>query len=169
MQRTLDWTLLVFLLQAAQGMRHTFHTFTSRQVIGPVGAPFGYFTGGHYELTVEHFALFPKKGYSDDIVDNVEAGFFLQKFPTKAAFNQYMEILKNNASSCSFDNFLSVNDFADDDFVGDDGRPDPLKQEDDEFNAFDGPIVADNADSLFLSMKNREHWQNTTFEYTFQE
>jgi hypothetical protein len=189
-------TLLSLLLQkhVTVGTKHNFHIKTSKTLIGPVGIPFGYGAGGHFEIKVFEFELKVKKKGETSILDQVEAGFYLQKFENEAMFNQHIELLKSNTTLCSFDAFLDdkskenfnyhdyeeyddnfqYDDDTNDVFPGDDGmrremNNDPLSQDDDEFEN-NGEIL--NAKlGIFLSMKSRKTWKPNVaqIEYTFKE
>lgn len=161
--------LLCLSCSCAQAMKHTFHVTQGKSLIGPVGVPFGFNVKGHYALTVHDFELTSAKGKNLD--RSVEAGFFLQKFENEAAFNQHMDYLRTNTSACSFQHFLSSNDYdatfynaADDDSNFDDVT---FGIDDDEYTGGD---ILSSTDGIFLSMKTKKNWKPATpsIEYLFK-
>lgn len=178
---------LVLLPSAIVGMKHNFRETKGPSLIGPVGPPFGFNARGHFGLMVYDFALTVKEGHSDTVMDEVEPGFFLVRYPNEAYFNQHMEMLRSNTSSCSFEHFYSGNDFrgsmkaeygygdvGDDEF--DMYGEDDLMDNFDDFLAMDDDweyeseiISADHG--VFLSMKNKKkNWKPATpsIEYDFK-
>lgn len=138
-----------------QGLKHNFQTFAdSRSLIGPVGMPFAFLPGGHYDLTVYDFELKVVKG-SEQILDEVEAGFFLKSFKNEAAFHEHMEILRNNETMCAFEEFRDSGD-------------DLLNTDDDEFG--DVGDIESAKKGILLSMKSRKRWKPATpnIDYTFK-
>ena len=94
----------------ADALRHSFNTFLdSRTIIGPVGTPFGYVTGGKFSLQVFDFELTnPSKKEKDEIssFSGLTAGFYLHRFQNDAAYTKYLNTLQSNSSMCSFEFFL---------------------------------------------------------------
>lgn len=103
-------------------LHHNFHLKNDlRNIIGPVGVPFGFLEAGYYELQVFDFQMnVLKKKYKaipgkealtpPETLDEVEAGFILKRFVNEAAFIQYMDQLRADATLCSFDYFLDDDD-----------------------------------------------------------
>jgi hypothetical protein len=115
-------------------MKHSFRIDrTSHNLIGPIGDPFGFNENGHYEIQVFNFELKVRynktmvKGYKkkkqwneetkqkfkqqqQDVIDSVEAGFFLQKYDNLASFHQYMNTLRSDHTLCAFSHFIGDND-----------------------------------------------------------
>ena len=157
----LSLILLATLPTRTKATKHSFTAFAdSRGTIGPVGIPFGFLDGGHFELTVFDFELITVGKPTTpphEILNSVEAGFFLQRYENEAAFWQHMEILRANTSLCAFDYFRDVGDddlaiATDDTFVDPDSIP-----------------SADHG--ILLSMKKHKTWKPnppTTIEYTFK-
>ena len=105
--------LLFFLLSLHEisGTKHTFHNGgTGRNLIGPVGVPFGFLAHGLYNITVVNFLLTPKGGESEAVLDRIEAGFLLKKFQNEATYNQHMDYLMSNTSACLFHYFAAEED-----------------------------------------------------------
>ena len=104
------------------GLHHNFHLKNDlRSVIGPVGVPFGFLETGYYDLQVFDFQLdIQKRKYKPiqgketlspaQVLDEVEAGFLLKRFVNEAAFIQYMDELRADATLCSFEYFLDDDD-----------------------------------------------------------
>lgn len=161
--------LSCLLLHGVSCTKHNFATKTKEQIIGPVGAPFGFNPFGHYKLSVVDFNLMDRNTGTPPV--GVEAGFFLQKFENKAAFNQYMEYLKTNGT-CSFAHWQDEGDAAQEGF-GDDGF---LVYDDFNFNFDDnddghsnhGPLESAK-NGIMLSMKYSDTWARNSVEYTFKE
>jgi G protein-coupled receptor 107 len=103
-------------------LHHSFNIkHDHRNVIGPVGVPFGFLDSGYYDLQVYDFELTidskkykPIKGQEsllpEQVLEGVEAGLILQRFDNEGSFNQYMDELRVNASLCSFEYFLDDDD-----------------------------------------------------------
>jgi len=175
---------LALSLRSARSLKHSFYESHAPSLIGPIGPPFGYEAHGHFGLDVNDFELHVKKGGHTEptILDQVEPGFFLMRYPNEAVFNQMMEEWRSNASLCSFDHFYyakSENDddtplYSDDDmvFYGDDDQAfDPLTGDDDDFNDFGKSEIKSAAHGIFLSMKNKKKtWKPETasIEYQFK-
>jgi hypothetical protein len=212
------------VLTQVQAMKHSFHiNRTTHQLIGPIGAPFGFNARGHYLLQVYDFELSvrynatmkmllkeykkqTKKGkkskidasviekvqqQQQDIIDSVEAGFFLRKYENLASFHQYMNILRANATLCSFQHFIPpkqrlLNDGLDD--TVDDGTPYdddgasgddfvPSKAWTDDWDPSRGdpgkPMKYSTAkDGIFFSMQSKSNtWKPNapSIEYRFQK
>jgi NADH:ubiquinone oxidoreductase subunit 3 (subunit A) len=147
-----------------EAMKHSFSVKYGRPLIGPVGAPFGYNQYGHFELQVRNFELKTTKR-NGDVLDKVEAGFYLRKFENEAIFDQYMDLLQSNRSLCSFAYFSSL-----DDYSSLDGS---LDFSDDDFDEYDGyggePEIKSAEHGIFLSMKSTKNWKNASIEYRFQK
>ena len=84
-------------------------------------------------------ALLPKQ-----ILDEVEAGFILKRFVNEAAFIQYMDELRANATICSFEDFLGDEDGYLKSLPGWEDDEEHQKHQQDDTNAENG---------IFLSMK----------------
>ncbi|KAL3787726.1 hypothetical protein HJC23_012152 [Cyclotella cryptica] len=125
--------LLATLLTAPPITTATKHTFTThsdaRHLIGPIGAPFGFLSGGVYNLTVFDFELTigkPKRhtiaGESThEALEHVEAGFILKRFDSESDFSKFYETVSENPTACSFESHRNkgpVNPNADDDQLG---------------------------------------------------
>ena len=112
-------TLLILLAQPllCSALHHNFYAKDDRRsVIGPVGVPFGFLESGYYELQVFDFQLnIDSRKYElfkgqesfqpAQVLDGVEPGLILQRFENEASFNQYLDLLRTNASLCSFEYF----------------------------------------------------------------
>ena len=92
--------LLAITWNFAQATRHSFttgknshNTVDNRAFIGPIGTPFGFLSGGVYELTVlQHDLKLLVDQQSVSVLDqNVQAGFGLMKFGTEAEFGTFEE------------------------------------------------------------------------------
>jgi hypothetical protein len=169
-----------------QCLKHSFHTFAdSRTLIGPVGVPFGFATGGEYHLSVLDFNLHlvPEKKKKKDtpdavssasssastltdneILKRIEPGFFLERFPNEAAFHQHMERLRTNASACAFEYFHDHDDLDNSD--------------NEDFDYYEAGKITSANHGILLSMKARKKWNIATpstleaglnsIQYTFQ-
>jgi len=114
--------LCLFPATLCSALHHNFYVKNDlRTVIGPVGVPFGFLTSGYYDLQVFDFELnIEKRKYKalkgqkdkplEEVLDGVEAGLLLKRFENEAAFNEYMDELKSNATICAFENFLGDDD-----------------------------------------------------------
>lgn len=118
----------------AEATKHTFKTAGDpRNLIGPIGAPFGFLTGGVYNLTIFDFELtvgktFGKKKTQNNSVDGkealkyVEAGFYLKRFDSESDFSKFYETVMEKPSYCAFEshrdnNYLHPSDIENDDDV----------------------------------------------------
>ena len=119
------WLLLLvstLYCQVASALHHNFYLkHDLRTVIGPVGMPFGFLEKGYYDLQVFDFKLnIDKRKYKPlpgteklsprEVLDQVEAGFLLKRFTNEAAFVQYIDELRANATMCTFEFFLDEDD-----------------------------------------------------------
>lgn len=99
----------------------TKHSFTTRQdtrhLIGPIGAPFGFLTGGIYNLTVFDFELsIGGKNKEDDgqeqkqydALQFVEAGFLLKRFDSGSDFSKFYDAVSEDQSLCVFESHRSM-------------------------------------------------------------
>lgn len=164
------------LLQTTKALHHSFYTkHDHRRLVGPIGVPFGFLKQGYYNLEVYDFkleinskkykAIKGQESLSDnEVLDTLEAGFLLQRFPNEAAFNQHMDELRSNSSVCAFESFLEEDDSYLSSLPGFD-----------EAEEGEGEVNADHG--VFLSMKD---WRSgsanvgseravATTEYTFMD
>lgn len=151
---------LIVFPSSVNATKHSFKVASdSRSLIGPVGIPFGFLEGGHFELTVFDFELTLIGGINAE-ESNVEAGFFLQRYKNEAEFEQHIELLRSNSSSCAFDYFR--------DGDGDDDQG-VLTSNDDDFEERGEIAFATNG--ILLSMKNTKKWKpaQPKIEYTFKK
>eukprot|EP00579_Thalassiosira_antarctica_P032705 CAMPEP_0202002230 /NCGR_PEP_ID=MMETSP0905-20130828/8118_1 /ASSEMBLY_ACC=CAM_ASM_000554 /TAXON_ID=420261 /ORGANISM="Thalassiosira antarctica, Strain CCMP982" /LENGTH=552 /DNA_ID=CAMNT_0048559073 /DNA_START=67 /DNA_END=1721 /DNA_ORIENTATION=+ len=95
------------------GTKHSFTTRNdARHFIG-LGAPFGFLTGGVYNLTVFDFQLTVGKQsrHSEndgrDALQYVEAGFLLKRFDSESDFTKYHETVMEKPSLCVFESHRS--------------------------------------------------------------
>jgi hypothetical protein len=161
---------LVLFTCPVNATKHSFNAaMEKRSLIGPVGVPFGFLEGGHFELTVFDFELSIVRKRGDDVVSTdrdedilkkVEAGFFLQRYKNEAAFEQHLEVLKANSSLCAFDYFRNDDDDEPSVFgaLGDDNFEEPKE-------------IQSAANGILLSMKDQKKWKPATpnIEYTFKK
>lgn len=146
--------LLALLPPACLGARHSFVTRgDSRTVIGPIGAPFGFLTGGIYNLTVFDFDITTPSSSKE-----VEAGFILKRFDSESAFAKYEQEL-SSAGVCAFQEYRNGDEgslFGDDEYQND-------GDDDEEFRDFYNVGIDQSAsDGIFLSMRNRSFQQPAT-------
>ena len=122
-----------------------------RSLIGPVGVPFGFLEGGHYEMMIRNFHL-----HGSSSIDAVEAvGLLLKKFKNEADFNEYMQIIQND-QSCAFEYFIEDND-------------DTVFNMDDDSYSENGPIENFPGQGIFYSLKPRARWDtDIPIEYVFK-
>jgi NADH:ubiquinone oxidoreductase subunit 3 (subunit A) len=158
----------------------TKHTFTTRKdarhVIGPIGAPFGFLTGGIYNLTVFDFELSIRKpSMQSDIYDGrgalryTEAGFLLKRFESDSDFSTYFETIIEQPTLCVYESHRSK------DFVSMDpsNTDDDKLESDDKFQVNyegDGDHHLDSVgtNGLFLSMNQPEKtWKPHTALVTY--
>lgn len=105
---------LLFGTHSVNATKHSFATFADhRDLIGPVGTPFGYLANGHYEMQVSDFSL------QGTHAGDSEAGFVLKPFPNEAAFYQYIEEIEES-QSCIFETVVGDDD---DEFIHPDEGP----------------------------------------------
>lgn len=156
-----SFLLFLGIISGAFATKHNFQVSHGKSLIGPVGVPFGYNDRGHFDLRVFDFEL-KTRSNNPEILDRVEAGFFLQKFENEASFNQYMEELRSNATFCSFQHFRDEAMYFEDDAFDD-----YLLVDDDEFENNGEILSAENG--IFLSMKPK-YWKpnSTSIEYRFK-
>lgn len=107
-----------------EATRHTFVAKNAKPLIGPISAPFGFNENGHVKIEITDFVKDWSQSAKENLPPNVdaatllaksEAGFLFQRFPNEAAFNQYMDTLRSNASLCAFQHFRqneNNNDFS---------------------------------------------------------
>ncbi|KAL7543098.1 hypothetical protein ACHAXR_012417 [Thalassiosira sp. AJA248-18] len=115
---SLPYLLFIFtIFDLSVGTKHTFTTKKdSRRFIGPIGAPFGFLTGGVYNLTVFDFELtVGKKAKRSDFdgrnaLQHVEAGFLLKRFDSESDFSKFYETAMEHPSLCVFESHRS-NDY----------------------------------------------------------
>ena len=163
-------------IPTAGATRHNFVTKEdARFFIGPIGIPYGFTSGGHFNLTVFDFQLTvghrhhghtrgEDDAMAESILDSVEAGFLLKRFDTESDFATYYETILDDHTLCSFEKFRTKRSA-----VGDE-VDDPLEQNDDEFGPIDDTDDATGA-GVFLSMKSSDRtWKPNTpsVEYTFE-
>jgi len=147
-------------------------------LIGPIGAPFGFLTGGIYNLTVFDFELSigtPSKQRHDgrDALRYVEAGFLLKRFDTGSDFSKYFETIIEQPTLCVYESHRSK------DYVSVDpsNMDDDKLESDDEFQINydgDGDHHLENAgtNGVYLSMNQPEKtWkpQTATVTYSFTQ
>lgn len=157
-----------------ESLQHSFQTYHDRRdLIGPVGVPFGFANGGKYVLQVHDFELTLSSSTStstndddDDEIDdkkafhnNVIPGFYLQRFDNDASYTKYYNQLSNNRSICSFEYYLD-----DDDDIIIDG-------DDDDTIIYDevGDIKSAEHGILLMMTPKQMKWKpkQPTIEYTF--
>lgn len=112
--------LLLSLLSSALASKHTFKTKKDgRFLIGPIGAPFGFQTGGRVKINIFNFRLSERHNhgkethvvdYSDpnfeyDRESHFEAGFLLKRFDTESDFAKFEEGIVNDPFICSYEPF----------------------------------------------------------------
>ena len=94
------------LLLASLGRASCDHWYsfkTGRNLIAPIGSPFGFTPGGHFDLNVRDFALSDmKKNGATDRISQVEAAFLLKRFDNEASFTNFIEGVQSNRS-CVFE------------------------------------------------------------------
>ena len=131
---------------AVSGLKHDFDLrHDPRHLIGPVGVPFGFLAYGEFYLTVHDFSLVsdsPKK-------DSLESGFWLQRFHSEAAFQHFLNELQANETGCAFDYFRHA-------------------PENEIFNGM-GDIRQAQPHGLFLSMKDKATWKESSIHYSFKQ
>ncbi|KAL7473340.1 hypothetical protein ACHAXS_013799 [Conticribra weissflogii] len=170
--------LLSFLRSPiVEATRHSWTTkHDARHLIGPIGSPFGFLTGGVYNLTVYDFELTVGRsnknkkhegdpGAHDDVrkgieaLQHVEAGFLLKRFDSEGDFSKFYETVMEKPSLCAFESHRSK------DFVSIDhaNRDDDLLGVDDTFEiTFDDENQKENTekavgiDGVYLSMNQPE-------------
>lgn len=158
-RKAAPWFWIAFITTKAKttgATKHSFHTGgTRKNLIGPVGVPFGYFAHGVFHISVDNFILVPKHGESPDVLGHVEAGFLLEKYKNEAAYNQHMDVLMTNTSECLFQYFAADED---------------EYNFDDDFQYSTGGISSAEH-GIFLSMrpeKDRTKPSSATIEYRFK-
>jgi len=171
--------LLLLLTQQIAPVGATKHNFVTKEdarfLVGPIGVPYGFTTGGHFKLTVFDFQLTvghrhhghtrgeEAEAMMEAVLDTVEAGFILKRFDTENDFATYYNTILDDHTLCSFEKFRTKRSS-----VGDE-VDDPLEWNDDEFGPIDDTGDATGA-GVFLSMKNSDRtWKPNTpsVEYTF--
>jgi NADH:ubiquinone oxidoreductase subunit 3 (subunit A) len=185
---------LLATLHSTVGTKHTFTTkHDARSFIGPIGAPFGFLTGGVYNLTVFDFELAVKQKTKDSndeemqglpfwehgrhALEFVEAGFLLKRFNSEAEFTKYYETVMEQPNLCVYESHRS------EDYVSIDPSniDDDALDEDDEFqvkydeNSY-GKHHVKNARTggIYLSMNQPEnswkpHTASVSYSFTHSE
>jgi hypothetical protein len=149
--------------------KHTFHVRTSKNLIGPIGVPFGFNEHGDVRLEVHAFQLDPieARGGTDQTINQVEAGFLLRRYKNEAAFKQFMDYLQTNSTMCAFAAFRDedeVNDWA----LPDGADADSVLDVDDDFYVSshgDSRSIQSAKEGIFLSMKSKDR----LIEYQFKK
>jgi G protein-coupled receptor 107 len=127
---------------------HGYDFQTTRPLIAPIGTPFGFLQGGHFELVVRRFELVDlqqkkKKSRGDSSISSsrisqVEPAFLLKRFANEAEFTRYSYSIQANTSACAFEYQVD-----DDDVLAGDDELDP-----------DQPVSSiESANEILLSMK----------------
>lgn len=144
LRRLSIWLLVVIAsisFPKATALKHSFETrHDGRHLIGPVGVPFGFLEDGVFSLTVKDFKL-----EANVDVSRLDAGFWLQRFPNEASFQHYMNELQANTTGCAFEYFLTP-----------EGAP------------ARGKRIEAKPSGLFLSLKDKSDWKESSIDYTFQ-
>lgn len=147
----------LFVSCAAHRNRYTISTAHS---FVPLGNPFGFEKGGHFEIEVHHYERTQKvpwfrkgkKGAKASLpsVDDthIEAGFFLKRFENEAEFIKFKDIVQSNHTICVFE----YNDSDDDPFDGIEG----------DFG--DGGEIQSAEGGILLSMESKTR----KIDYTFK-
>jgi len=176
------WTILrifvtsLHVLNYVAATKHTFITKNDdRHLIGPIGAPFGFLTGGVYNLTIFDFELTigktPKK--KKRVIDGkealryIEAGFFLKRFESESDFAKFYETVMEKPSFCAYESHR------DNDYVhpsNEHSVDDDVLVEDDKFQVVFDENEKDNSESedignngIYISMNNPEKtWKPNT-------
>uniref|UniRef100_A0A7S4J8H5 GOST seven transmembrane domain-containing protein n=1 Tax=Odontella aurita TaxID=265563 RepID=A0A7S4J8H5_9STRA len=157
----------------------TRHTFTTNQdarfLIGPIGIPYGFLTGGVYNMTVFDFSITagPKRSEKskkkspplEESDKSVEAGFLLKRFESQSEFARHWEEIMEDPSLCSYEAFRTKADTGSD-------ADDPLGHTDDDAVTGEAIFSSDDAagDGVFLSVRDRSRtWSPNTpnVEHTF--
>ncbi len=105
-----------FIFEMCVATKHSFTTrHDKRHLIGPIGAPFGFLTGGIYNLTVFDFELSvggktKKDGEQQqhDALQFVEAGFLLKRFDSGSDFSKFYDAVSDDPSLCIFESHRSM-------------------------------------------------------------
>jgi len=128
-------TVAFLALAPTEALKHNYYTrHEERNLIGPLGFPFGFLDTGHYNLTVFDFQLSaPKKLHKhdshsrslvvkddtdcdsktelclSDVLDNIKGvGFLLKQFKDEASFNRYMAYIQDDPGRCVFQKYLDL-------------------------------------------------------------
>jgi hypothetical protein len=150
-RRTVPIVLLTALLLCigqrpcfALKQRYKFQTVHSH-LIAPIGTPYGFLTGGHFELNVYNWKLTDVS--ETDKAGGIEAGFFTKRFDNEAQFTKYIETVRSNSSLCVFDY--------------EDPQQDDLPLEDDD--GFDGGSIESAKNGILLSMNSNS--QSVSYDF----
>mmetsp|Transcript_5133 Transcript_5133/g.11116 ORF Transcript_5133/g.11116 Transcript_5133/m.11116 type:complete len:556 (-) Transcript_5133:390-2057(-) len=121
--------LILSIFDLCLGTKHSFTTRNdARHFIGPVGVPFGFLTGGMYNLTVFDFELTVRKKRKRSVNDwkdalkYVEAGFLLKRFDSESDFSKYYETVMEKSAMCVFEShrnkdYVSIDPSNNDDYL----------------------------------------------------
>jgi NADH:ubiquinone oxidoreductase subunit 3 (subunit A) len=154
--------------------RHTFKTGEDlRHLIAPIGAPFGFLTGGVYNLTIFDFELTIGKASKKkertidgkEALKYVEAGFFLKRFDSESDFSKFYETVLEKPSFCAFEshrdnNFAHPTTAEDDDVLEEDDKF-QVKFDENEKDNLQSEDVGENG--IYISMNNPEKtWKPNT-------
>jgi len=177
---SLPYILLIFnIFDLCVSTKHTFTTRNdARHLIGPVGVPFGFLTGGVYNLTVFDFELTvgKKSKHSENdgrsALQYAEAGFLLKRFDSESDFNRYYETVMEQPSLCVFESHRS-NDYVS---IDPSNIDDDLLNADDEFQVKydedgDHHLKDVGTGGVYLSMNQPEkswkpHTATVTYSFT---
>jgi hypothetical protein len=145
--------LLLWSTTTVDALKHSFTAKSDRRnLIAPVGVPFGFNQGGQVSLTVTDFSLVPLEYHTktkddDDFTqpgaDHLDAGFWMQRFPNEAAFQRHQNTWQQNRTHCVFEYFRDNED--------------------------DQVVAGAQPEGLFLSLKDPSKWEEASLDYQFKE
>jgi len=163
-----------YVLNYVAATKHTFKTKEDlRHLIGPIGAPFGFLTGGVYNLTIFDFELTVGKASKkkENKIDGkealkyVEAGFYLRRFDSESDFSTFYETVMEKPSFCAFEshrdkNYVHPSNTVDDDVLVEDDKFQVIFDEDKKDN-LQSEDIGNNG--IYISMNNPEKtWKPNT-------
>lgn len=149
------------LIASTTALKHNFIiSQDARTLIAPIGTPYGFLKDGCFGFEVFDFKLEvghkrkkknKKKAQKNqlEVIENVDAGFLLKRFPSESAFAKYEEEYLTNSSHCIFESFH----FKDEDPV--------FEEDDDDDNTFGevGDVTSPASNGIFLPIR----WANSSW------
>eukprot|EP00545_Synedropsis_sp_CCMP1620_P000615 CAMPEP_0119004420 /NCGR_PEP_ID=MMETSP1176-20130426/1130_1 /TAXON_ID=265551 /ORGANISM="Synedropsis recta cf, Strain CCMP1620" /LENGTH=532 /DNA_ID=CAMNT_0006956119 /DNA_START=115 /DNA_END=1713 /DNA_ORIENTATION=+ len=152
--------LTTLIASSTTALQHNFIlSQDARTLVAPIGTPYGFLKDGCFGFDVFDFKLevghkHKRKWKSKtsmaatqlEVIQNVDAGFLLKRFPSESAFAKYEEEYLTNSSHCIFEAFQHQDE-------------DPIFEDDDTSYSNVGDITTASGEGIFLPIR----WANSTW------